>query len=204
MNIESILSSRNPSKAEQILSFFEGFPLTILTLDQAGIQGEGREDSDDIIENARSKAHYAHQFANGRWVFADDTGLFIKFLNWLPGAKAARWAGDVSTEEILHYTLMRMREAFDRTAIFKTAVVLISPEGQEFVFEGEVEGTLLEAPRTKPQPKMPYSAIFMPKGHNKVWAEMTTQEENAISHRGKAFAKMKAFLEESLASQKPV
>ncbi len=194
--MEIILSTRNPSKALQIKSVFGGSLYKILTLDEAGIVGEGQEDSEDIIENSRSKALYAHQFVRGKsWSVADDTGLFIKYLNGAPGAKAARWAGDVSTEEITAYTLERMRGAFNRTATFKTAVVLISPEGEEYVFLGEVEGVLLETPRCKPQPKMPYSPLFVPKGGTKCWAEMTTEEENAVSHRGKAFRKMKEFLD---------
>ncbi|MDB5254654.1 MAG: rdgB, partial [Candidatus Nomurabacteria bacterium] len=65
-------------------------------------------------------------------------------------------------------------------------------------FSGEVDGTLAEKPKMKPQPKMPYSPLFSPEGTDKVWAEMTVEEENAISHRGKAFRQVVAFLKEQL------
>ena len=75
-------------------------------------------------------------------------------------------------------------------------VSIISPEGEEHSFKGKAEGTILEASRVPAQPKMPYSPIFVPEGSDKVWAEMSVEEENAISHRGKAFRKARAFLEE--------
>lgn len=197
-----ILSTRNPSKAEQIKAIFAGSAFRVLTLSEAGIDGEGAEDSDNIRENAVSKARFAHTQAKGAWAMADDTGLFITYLGGAPGAKAARWAGDVPTDAIMRYTLRRMMGAHDRTATFRTAVALISPNGEEHIFEGSVAGRLLNEPRTIPQPKMPYSAIFVPNGSDKCWAEMTVEEENMISHRGKAFANTLAFLE-SISNLKP-
>ncbi len=124
-----ILSTRNPSKAEQIREIFRGSSFPILTLADIGIEGEAVEDGTTLEENALKKALFAHERAPQLWTMADDTGLFI------------------------------------------------------------------EAPRVKPQPKMPYSPIFMPDGENQVWAEMTVEYENSISHRGKAFRQARVFLE---------
>lgn len=127
---------------------------------------------------------------------ADDTGIFINALNGEPGVKSSRWAGDTATtEEILAYTLKSLEGKTDRSAYFETVVALISPESKQYFFEGKVDGHLLESPKVKPQPKMPYSCIFMPNESDKVWAEMEVEEENKISHRGKAFAKVRYFLE---------
>ncbi len=194
MNI--ILSTRNPSKAEQIKAIFAGVPISVLTLSDAGIEGEGVEDGFILGENAIKKALFAHR--TGVWSMADDTGLYINALGGEPGIHAARWAGDVSTEEITAYTLKRLEGVTDRSAIFKTVVALISPNGAQTIFIGKVRGVLLDAPRMKPQPKMPYSSIFVPEGSQKVWAEMTVDEENTVSHRGKAFRLVREYLLEQL------
>ncbi len=192
-----ILSTRNPSKAEQIKAMFVGSPFQILTLTEAGIEGEAVEDGNTLHENALKKARFAYELSDrDGWTMADDTGLFINHLNGAPGIKAARWAGDsATTDEITRYTLKQLEGASDRTAKFETVVAMVSPEGKEHYFSGQVNGSILEAPRTPPQPKMPYSPIFVPDGTDKVWAEMIVEEENLISHRGKAFRQARAFLE---------
>ena len=173
MNV--ILSTRNPSKAEQIKAVFAGVPISVLTLSEAGIEGEAVEDGTTLEENAMKKAFFAHR--PGEWSMADDTGLFIDALDGKPGVYAARWAGETATtDEITNYTLKQMEGVADRSATFKTVVAMVSPEGEQLFFSGEVMGKLLDAPRTRPQPKMPYSPLFIPEGSDKVWAEMTTDE----------------------------
>lgn len=195
-NLKIILSTRNPSKVEQIKAMFAGYPVTVLTLTEAGIEGEAVEDGATLEENAMKKALYAHQ--PGTWSMADDTGLYIDALDGRPGIHAARWAGDVSTDEITRHTLKQLEGAEDRGALFKTVVAIVSPDGEEKYFDGDVRGVILDAPRVPAQPKMPYSPIFVPEGSEKVWAEMATDEENAISHRGKAFRKTRDYLLEQL------
>lgn len=190
MNI--ILSTRNPSKAEQIRAIFADTPITILTLTDAEIEGEVIEDGSTLEENAMKKALFAHR--PKEWAMADDTGFFIDALNGKPGVHAADWAGDVSTDEITKYTLEQLKGVRDRRATFETVVALLTPSGELRYFRGRVEGNILDTPRVPNQPKMPYSSIFVPKGSNKVWAEMTTHEENKISHRGEAFRKVREFL----------
>lgn len=189
-----ILSTRNPSKAEQIKAMLQNPSIQILTLEEAGIIGEGIEDGVTLDENALKKALFAK--TGGAWAMADDTGLFISALSNEPGIRAARWAGETaSTEEITAYCLSRMNGITDRRATMQTVVALVSPEGEQYFFKGKCEGQLLDAPKTKAHPKMPYSPLFVPDGASKVWAEMTVDEENAISHRGQAFRQVVAFLE---------
>jgi XTP/dITP diphosphohydrolase len=191
------LSTRNPSKVEQIKAMFEGMTISVLTLSEVGIEGEAIEDGATLEENALKKAQFAYQ--PGTWAMADDTGLFIDYLNGKPGIHAARWAGETATTaEIMEHTLKQLEGATNRVATFKTVVALISPTGEQKFFTGEVLGKILTAPRVKPQPKMPYSPIFIPEGSDKVWAEMTTTEENLISHRGKAFRLLREHLSEQL------
>jgi XTP/dITP diphosphohydrolase len=95
----------------------------------------------------------------------------------------------------MQWILKQLENISDRSAIFKTVVAIVTPVGKQHFFAGEVRGKILRTPRTKPQPKMPYSPIFMPDEIDKVWAEMTVDEENEISHRGKAFRQARQFLE---------
>lgn len=192
--MDIILSTRNPSKTLQIQELFKNTGIHVQTLDEVGIEGEAMEDGETLVDNAFKKARYAFQRSKNSWTMADDTGIFITALNGEPGVHAARWAGDVSTDEITHYTLKRLEGMPDRSAIFRTVVVVLSPEGGRHVFTGEISGILLETPRVKPQPKMPYSPLFVPKGETLCWAEMETEHENRISHRGIAFRKVHEFL----------
>ena len=196
--MDLILSTRNPSKAEQIKALLGHLPLRILTLDEAQIKGEAVEDGTTLEENAYKKAHYAW-LCTGKMSIADDTGLYIDALGGHPGIHAARWAGRGKTaEEIMQHTLHKLRHVLpaDRTATFKTVAMVVMPDGGRREFSGEVRGMLLPAPRCELQPNMPYSAIFVPDGQPKVWAEMSVEEENAISHRGMAFAQLRKFLAE--------
>lgn len=195
--IKIILSTKNPSKAEQIKGMFDGLNLEVLTLDEAGIEGEAIEDGNTLEENAFKKAEYAFERNEiSAWTMADDTGLHIAALNGEPGIHAARWAGeDATTAEITAYTLERLSGFSDRSAVFETVAALISPTGERFAFRGKCPGALLEAQRVQPQPKMPYSGIFVADGYDKVWSEMTVPEENAVSHRGKAFQQVRKLFE---------
>lgn len=161
-----------------------------------GIQGEVVEDGITLEENAYKKAKFASD-QSGMWAIADDTGLYIEALDGQPGIHAARWAGDnLTTEEIMRFTLNKLEGVplEKRSAVFRTVAVVVSPGGQKFLFHGSVSGILLPEPRTACQLNMPYSAIFLPNGSNKVWAEMTVEEENERSHRGIAFRQVRKFL----------
>lgn len=196
--MDIILSSRNRSKVEQIREIFKDSRFNIISLDDTDIQGEAIEDGLNLLENARKKANYAFDRSSGGvWVIADDTGLFITALGGAPGIKLARWAGETaSTDDITQFTLKKLEGHTDRSAVFKTTVVLVNPLGEEYVFAGKCHGTLLDYPKVPAQPDMPYSPLFVPNGLKKVWAEMTAVEENLVSHRGMAFRKAKKWLEE--------
>lgn len=191
-----ILSTRNRTKIEQTREALAGLDITILTLDEAGIRGEAAQSGSSLAENASQKARFAWARCGG-WTVADDTGLYIEALNGKPGIYADRWAGnEATTEEIMHFTLANLGHVplGERVATFRTMASVISPVGVEVIFRGHVSGIILLEPRVPCQPEMPYSAIFKPDGSEKVWAEMSLSEENAISHRGKAFRQVREHL----------
>lgn len=197
---EIILSTRNPSKTEQIKTIFNGLPVRILTPEEAGVTGDAVEDGKTLEENALKKAHFVWGHTK-RWCLADDTGLFIDALGGRPGIHSARWAGaDATTEQIMRFTLEKLKDVAppNRTATFQTVAVLIAPDGTPSTFTGAVKGVLLTKPRVPFQPKMPYSSLFVPDGQPKVWAEMKVDEENEVSHRGKAFRQVKEFIKREL------
>jgi XTP/dITP diphosphohydrolase len=184
-----LIATHNPSKATQIQALLDDARFEIVTLRDLGITEEVVEDGVTLLENAEKKALFGFE-KTGLCTVAEDTGLFIDSLDGEPGIYAARWAGEgASTETTLAYALQRLTgiPLHERTATFKTTAVIIHQDGTRSVCEGSISGVMLENPRTTPQPKMPYSALFQPNGENKVWAEMSTEEENAISHRGQAF-----------------
>lgn len=195
-----ILSTRNQSKARQISALFSDLPVTLLSLDEAAISGEAIEDGTTLEENALKKAVFAWERSKA-WSLADDSGIFIDALNGSPGVYSARWAGEgATTEDIMHFTLSKLSGVSEekRTAVFKTVAAVISPDGSQTFFSGETHGRILLEPRTPCRPKMPYSAIFLPEGENKVLTEMTLEEENLMSHRGKAFLQVRQFFEDIL------
>ena len=200
MNV--ILSTRNPSKAEQIKAVFVGSQINILTLSEAGIEGQGVEDGVTLQENALEKAMFVHQQNPNVWAMADDTGVFIDALGGKPGVDTADWHGQPKKTDdvalITRWILGQLKDVKDRSATFETVVAIVSPEGKHFFFDGKVRGQILEVARDAFQPNMPYAPIFLPDGMDKAFGEMTVEEENRISHRGKAFQQARAFLESQL------
>lgn len=191
-----VLSTRNPSKAEQIKAVFVGSNISVLTLDEAGIAGQGVEDGTTLKQNALKTAMFVHQQDPTVWAMADDTGIFIDALDGKPGVHTADWnGGNKETHQMTAWILKQLEAVSKRVATFKTMVAIVSPQGEQHFFSGEARGKILETPRPATQPKMPYAPIFMPDGTDKVWGEMTVEEENQISHRGKAFRQAREFLE---------
>jgi len=200
--MDIILSTRNPTKAIEIKTMLKEFDVNVLTLSEAGIQGEAVEDGSSLEENALKKIVFvADQMTERPWIMADDSGIFIRALDGAPGINSARWAGDdASTEEIMKYTLHKMRNKEDRAALFKTVIVLQSPEREKFFFEGLTEGRLAGSPKAEPKPGMPYTALFSPNGTDKVLAEMAIEEQKGVSSRGKAILQVVDFLKTALNS----
>lgn len=193
--MDIILSTRNPSKAKQIRAIFESLPLKVLTLDEAGIAGQGFEDGETLEHNGLKKALYAWEHSGHKWCMSDDTGLFIEALGGFPGVHAADWLGEATTEEIMCGILKKMEGIENRAAIFRTVATLVAPDGTVRTFEGEVHGRLLAEPGAQAQKNMPYSPLFVVDGKDVPWAQMSVEEENAVSHRGKAFRLVREYLE---------
>ncbi len=192
--MQVVLATENPSKKQQITQVFAGSTIRLVSPSEVGVLGAAVEDGNTLFENAQKKARYAHR--SGMWCMADDTGIFIDALDGEPGVHTARWlSAQARTKETMEYCLHRMRNHTNRNAVFRTVVVLVDPEGNERCFAGHMRGTLLTAPRVEPQPKMPFSPLFVPDGYSATWAEMSVADENKISHRGQAFRAVREYVE---------
>lgn len=188
-----IIASQNQGKIKEIKSILKSLDIEILTARQIGITEEAIEDSITFEENSLKKARFISK-KSGQWAIADDTGICIRALNNAPGVLSARWAGD---KDLAQYTLEKMKNIpkNKRQAYFETAAVLFSPDGQYWTFNGKIDGQIIQKPKGKKRPKLPYDVIFMPNGYTETFAEMADDQKNSLSHRGIAFKKLKNFLE---------
>ena len=187
--------TRNATKMSEGRAFFAGTGINLLSMDDLNIEGSAVEDKLTLEGNASAKAAFVYQRAGGIGVITDDTGLYIGALGGAPGVDAAIWGGKHLTwQERTPYCLKLLEGVEDRSATFVTVVVVILPDGRRRMFQGRVDGHMRAKALCKPKEQMPYSPLFMPVGRSRCFAEMTDDEENAISHRGQAFQRALAFL----------
>jgi XTP/dITP diphosphohydrolase len=153
------------------------------------------EDGDTLLANARIKARAAAA-ATGGIALADDTGLEVDALGGEPGVRSSRYSGEHATfEDNIRRLLERLRgiHGVNRRARFRCVLVLCDAEGREITAEGRLEGFITEAPRGASG--FGYDPVFQPEGEERTFAEMSASEKNALSHRGRAVARLRESLE---------
>lgn len=189
--MQLLFASANRHKVSEINQLVPA-GIEVLSLEDIGFTEDIPETADTIAGNAEMKA----QFMADRQqlpCFADDTGLVIPALNGEPGVYSARYAGpERDANANMDLVLQKLQNADDRSARFITVIALWM-DGKMHLFEGFVEGTILEEKRGTQG--FGYDPIFQPLGHDRTFAEMSAEEKNALSHRGRALEKMVAFLE---------
>lgn len=199
-----VLATKNPGKLIEMKELLEGLPLDLVSAQEAGYDvGMVLEDGATFEENALKKAR-AVSVATGQWALSDDSGLCIDALNGEPGLHTARWAKDNGSDlELAEYALERMKGVppEKRRANFNGTLALVSPTGEEFVFTADYPLTIAMEKKGVTLPSLPYDAIIIPAGETRTVTEMTPEEKNEKSHRGKAFKKLRIFLEELFATQ---
>jgi XTP/dITP diphosphohydrolase len=185
-----VCASANPDKVAEIAAILDG---VVELLPRPGHVGEVVEDADTLEGNARLKA-VAICDATGTAAVADDTGLEVAALDGAPGVFAARYAGEGCSYADNRAKLLRELDgAEDRSARFRTCVLLRWPDGRELVVDGVCAGTISEVDRGARG--FGYDALFVPDdGDGRTFAEMTDDDKHAISHRGRAFRNLLAAL----------
>ncbi len=188
--MEIVFASNNVNKIKEIHHIL-GDSFKLLSLHDLGIFDDIPENEPTLEGNAMHKARVVNRMLNMD-VFADDTGLEIEALNGQPGVHSARFAGENKDSDAnIKKALLMMGESENRNARFRTVIALIL-NGKEYLFEGIVNGRIIKRKRGKAG--FGYDPIFVPEGMKKTFAEMTLDEKNKISHRARAFDKLKEFL----------
>lgn len=191
--MQLLVASNNPKKLaelERILSDAAVAGVELLPLSAVPAYDEPVEDGRTFADNAliKARAGAAH---TGLACIADDSGIAVEELNGMPGVLSARWSGrhgdDAANNELLLAQMAHVPDA-RRGAAFVSVCALVTPGGQEHVAEGRWPGTLLHAPRG--DNGFGYDPLFQPDGETRTSAEMSPEEKNAVSHRGRALAQL--------------
>jgi len=190
------VASRNPHKLREIARICAGWPVEWVTVrDDPQRFPEVEETGDTYLENASLKAR-AVAAALDLPALADDSGIEVDALGGAPGPRSARYAGEDATDEQNLHQLIRSLKgvpAGGRTARYRCVAVLASPDGGQIHAEAECEGTLIRAPRGVAG--FGYDPIFVPAGWDQTMAELTDDQKDRISHRGRAFRALAELLE---------
>ena len=196
--MELILASRNKKKIREVEAILAShFPdVRILSLDDVGYIGDIEENGETYEENALTKARTAVEAGNRQYpAIADDSGLSVDALNGAPGVYSARYAGghgDDAANNALLLKNLADTPAEERTARFVCCIALVYPDGREITVRGETEGLIIDEARG--EGGFGYDPYFYYAPFKKTFSELSAEEKNAISHRGKAIAKVAEIL----------
>ena len=187
-----IFATNNAHKLSEVQALL-GDAFELVTLKECGITEDIPETAATLEGNALQKARYVFE-KTGADCFADDTGLEVEALGGEPGVHSARYATDGHDFAANNRLLLKNLEGqSNRKARFRTVIALIL-EGKEYLFEGIVEGTI--ATSESGCEGFGYDPLFVPSGEIVTFAQMSAEAKNAISHRGRAVAKLVKFLKD--------
>lgn len=181
------VATHNQHKIREIGEILSGWE--ICSDDPQGVE----ENAPDFEGNALIKVRAIAAKHRGSWCLADDSGLEVKALGGAPGVRSARYAGEPSDTQRNNELLLRnMAGVVDRSANFTCAIALVAPDGSEHTVVGKCFGAI--AMEASGNLGFGYDPLFIPDGHTCSFADLTADEKNAISHRGRALAAAKAIL----------
>lgn len=196
-----LIASRNRGKLRELRALFAGAGIEVIDLIDAGIPESAAEDEIEshatFEENAVAKARYFAVLAGGRPVVADDSGLEVLALGGEPGVRSKRWSGrldlDTAALDAANNALLveRLRGVSDRRARFVCAAAWCAGD-DELVVRGEVPGTIVDSPSGLHG--FGYDPYFRSSELGKTLGDATVEEKQAVSHRGRAFARLLAAL----------
>ena len=193
-----VLASDNAHKLKEFRELFRTMDAELISKAESGFTGEVEETGETFADNAFIKAE-AVMLATGLPAIADDSGLAVDALNGEPGVRSARYTGRHEDSDRDRYELLlrNLGERTDRTARFVCALCCVFPNGDVIRAQGECEGRILFAPQG--DNGFGYDPIFQPDGFDRSMAELSMEEKNAVSHRGKALAIFKREWEKNYA-----
>jgi XTP/dITP diphosphohydrolase len=190
-NMELIFATANKHKLAEAQAIL-GPLFTLVTPASLGVTEEIPETADTLEENALMKAEYLWNRFH-KPCFADDTGLLADALGGRPGVYSARYAGpEADSQKNMSRLLSELKGCTSKKARFETVAALILSPQEKHLFKGTLEGEIIEIPAGNGG--FGYDPVFVPEGYDKTLAEITPEEKNIISHRGKAMRKLSEFL----------
>lgn len=189
--MDLLVATRNQGKVREIRKVLKGLGLRIRSFRDLRNIPQVEEDGKSFAENALKKARF-YSKVYGRLTLSDDSGLEVDSLKGSPGIYSARFAGEKATDRDNKEKLLHQLDGIPlsrRGARFRCSIAVVSPEGKELVVEGECRGKigLKEVGRRG----FGYDPLFIPSGMGKTMAQLTQEEKNRISHRGKALRKLR-------------
>lgn len=187
-----ILSTGNPDKVEEIKEIFKDLPVDIFSKRDLGLKDlDIEENGDTLEENAIIKAMALAEKTNGI-VIADDTGLFVDYLNGAPGVHSARYGGEEHNYKKNNLKLLEDLKGVSmekRQAYFKTVIAIVLEDKSIITLKGKCSGTIGLEPRGNKG--FGYDSLFIPEGYNKTFGELGKDIKNKIGHRAKALNQLK-------------
>jgi len=189
-----VLASQNKKKIREMNEILAQLGVEVMSQAEAGVNVDVEETGTTFEENSLLKARAVME-ASGLPAIADDSGLCVDCLNGAPGVYSARYGGE-GLDDTGRYRLLleNMRGQMPRTAKFVSVITCCFPNGDVITARGECPGTIAYAPMG--EGGFGYDPVFFVPGLKKTFAQLTAEEKNAISHRGKALELFKAKLEE--------
>ena len=192
MKINKLLvATHNPGKFVEIKRQLTDLGIEVVSLKDVGIDQDFEETGNTFEDNARGKARFYYKLA-GIPTIADDSGLEVDALGGEPGVKSRRWPGyEAGDQELLDLLVNKLKGVpwEKRTATFIATAVIIDGD-KEIVTRGENRGKIGLKLACPIKPGIPWASIFYPEGHDKVFSQLSIDDKNKISHRGKALDKV--------------
>ena len=181
------VATHNAHKLREIGQILPGFEIV------ADDPKDVEENAPDFTGNALIKVRAIAARHAGEWCMADDSGLEVAALGGAPGVRSARYAGEPSNTPNNNALLLKnLKGITDRRANFTCAIALVDPKGVEHTVVGKCFGRIAEEPSGAEG--FGYDPLFIPDGHEKSFAELTADEKNEISRRGRALAEVRKVL----------
>ncbi|MCI9374458.1 MAG: XTP/dITP diphosphatase [Lachnospiraceae bacterium] len=193
-----VFATGNEGKMREIRQIMKGIHVELLSMKEAGIEADIVEDGESFAENAVIKAKAVAEKTN-HIVLADDSGLEIDYLNKEPGIYSARYMGEDTSYDLKNANLLERLEGVPdekRTARFVCAIAAAMPDGEVFTTVGVIEGRI--GYKIEGENGFGYDPIFYLPEYGCTSAQLSEDEKNAISHRGRALAAMREELEKRM------
>ena len=189
-----VFATTNAGKIKEIKEILADFDVEIVSMKEMNIDVDVEENGTTFEENSLIKARAISKLT-GLPALADDSGLEVDYLNGEPGVYSARYLGrDTDYDYKNNYIIDKLKDAKDeeRSARFVCVISLVLPDGREFVKKGVMEGRI--GYEIKGENGFGYDPIFYLPQYSKTSAEISAEEKNKISHRGKALREMKELI----------